>query len=244
MRLLPKSEIQKAKALDRQREIEEGKKLADKVDTLRELRSEEEVTLEAWRTKTVAAIAKEIADLTEVRDGLTHEVGHLEARRADALIPIDAEIAKLTALRIEVLDFKIDVDLRDTQLIQRQGELDNFERELAMDKERIKDMRITAKENVAHSVTIVAEANKVLAQAREQSEALMNGVNVREQMIEQREIRMASRERDVQLQAANNAKARKQNIADAIELADGQQTLERGFAELKQKQNGIRRNST
>lgn len=244
MRLLPKSEINKAKALDRQREIEEGKKLATKVDTLREVAVEEEQNLEQFRVKTVKAITEEINLLTQKRDTLVGDIKKATEELAILTEPLDREWEEVRVGKAFVAQKELELaELNDT-LQERRTELENAERELEVDKDRVKDLRITANENVARSVTMVSEANKVLAQAREQANALLSNANVKMQEIERKEVRINAKEREVQLKEASNAKVRRQNIEDSIALADERLTLERGFAELKQKQNGIRRNST
>lgn len=69
MKLLKKSEIAKAQAEDKRREIEEGLRISRKVDALRELWASEEQAFEKWRTK----ILEEIKELSEKRDALKKE---------------------------------------------------------------------------------------------------------------------------------------------------------------------------
>ena len=57
MRLLEKSEIAKAKAVDRSKEISEGLKISKRVDSLRELASREEQTLDMVRTRELERMA-------------------------------------------------------------------------------------------------------------------------------------------------------------------------------------------
>ncbi len=63
VKLLSKREIDVAKARDRQREIAEGTKLAQRVDGLRELAADEEKSLNDFRIKTLTAINEETTPL-------------------------------------------------------------------------------------------------------------------------------------------------------------------------------------
>lgn len=108
MKLLSKSAVDAAKALEQKRTIDEGMKLAQRVDNLREVAAEEEVSLENFRRKSVENINKEITEKTGDRDSLKREVEEYEKRRRDALKPINEELEavymarkKLESLRQE-----------------------------------------------------------------------------------------------------------------------------------------------
>lgn len=80
IKLLKKSEIDQAKARDRQLEINEGLKLAKKVDTLREVVAQEEESLKKFRIKTISAINDEIIIAAKKRDDLNKENSDLEEK--------------------------------------------------------------------------------------------------------------------------------------------------------------------
>ena len=56
IKLLSKSEIDKAKNADKAKEIAEGLKISRKVDSLRELMADEEKALEKFRSESLFAI--------------------------------------------------------------------------------------------------------------------------------------------------------------------------------------------
>lgn len=63
MKLLPKSEVDLKKAQERKGEIDEGLKLAKKIDALRQAVVEEERKLTLFRRASLETIQKEIDDL-------------------------------------------------------------------------------------------------------------------------------------------------------------------------------------
>ena len=65
IKLLTKQEINLRKANEKRLEIEEGRKLASRVDNLRELVAQEEASLASFRAKTVANIGAEIKKLEQ-----------------------------------------------------------------------------------------------------------------------------------------------------------------------------------
>lgn len=95
MKLLPKSEVEKARAADKQREINEGSKLAKKIDNLREVVVEEEEALELFRKETIKRIYEEITVEAQKRDNLKKEVTDLETRKRIALEPLDQQWGEL-----------------------------------------------------------------------------------------------------------------------------------------------------
>lgn len=89
IRLLSKSDIDSKKALERKQEMDEGMKLAKRVDALRETVADEEASLELFRRKTITAISTQISKAEEKLALLKEEVATLEERRAQALKPLD-----------------------------------------------------------------------------------------------------------------------------------------------------------
>ncbi len=78
LKLLPKSEVDRLKNIDRQKEVEEGLKLSRRVDGLRRLVSQEEAVLEKFRSETVKGIMQEIADLNAQKEQLEAEIKALQ----------------------------------------------------------------------------------------------------------------------------------------------------------------------
>lgn len=100
MKLLARSDIQRLKADEYRREREEGMKLARRVDSLRELSSVEEKSLEDFRKKTLEQIHKEITEASSKKEALIGEVRDLEKRRKKALAPLDKELEVLKEERL------------------------------------------------------------------------------------------------------------------------------------------------
>lgn len=78
MKLLSKIEINTLKSVERKKEIDEGVKLAKKVDTLREVASKEESNLRKFRIETLAIIQSEINLKIKERDSLLEEIKKLK----------------------------------------------------------------------------------------------------------------------------------------------------------------------
>lgn len=102
MRLLQKSEIDKANAEATRKTIDEGIKIARRIDSLRETASQEEKSLEDFRVKTVKVIHSEIDSLIHERDALTTEVEELRKAKKEAQKPLDAEWKRVSVEKIAI----------------------------------------------------------------------------------------------------------------------------------------------
>lgn len=131
MKLLPKSEIVKQKATVQKQTIDEGKKLAIRIDTLRETVADEEASLEKFRSETLQQIHKETSEAIVKRDNATGEVKELEARRAEAIKPLTAEqeaidraIAELELKRAEIGTQERTLDAREQTIREQEKQTD------------------------------------------------------------------------------------------------------------------------
>jgi hypothetical protein len=80
MKLLEKNEISKIKGIERKMEIDEGIKLAKRVDTLRELSAKEQTSLSKFRDESLKQIRIEIDSLITERNNLILENKELEKK--------------------------------------------------------------------------------------------------------------------------------------------------------------------
>lgn len=79
MRLLSKEQITITQSLERQREIQEGAKLAKKVDDLRELSAKEQTNLIKFRDESLKEIKEEINSTILQRNAILNEVAELRS---------------------------------------------------------------------------------------------------------------------------------------------------------------------
>lgn len=99
MKLLEKSVINNLKTIEQKREIDEGKKLALKVDKLRELSAQEQSRLTLFRDESLKKIRQEIDDAIIERNSVLRETEELreESRKLKTLLEkTQQEITNLT----------------------------------------------------------------------------------------------------------------------------------------------------
>lgn len=123
-RLLSKREIDVAKAKDRQKEIDEGMKLAKRVDGLREVSAREETNLEELRHKL----------LTEIQ------------------ITIDPKIRQLESLKTEINELTLKRDALQSAEDNRENDLNDKEEILRQVKEDIAKEKAELKLAIAANI--------------------------------------------------------------------------------------------
>lgn len=173
LRLLSKSDVQKIKSTERQRDIEEGLKLATRVDNLREVAAAEELSLEQFRRKTTEIIGEEIKELDDKKQQLLSEIEVLERRSSEAMLPYE-DMQRQTPLVREVVDDlhsvfdsrKTELDSIETNLRERMAKCKTEEKSIAY-------AQADVKRRLTEAAIIEENANLQREQAREVSSYIL-----------------------------------------------------------------------
>jgi hypothetical protein len=151
MKLLPKkTDIDKAKADERKREIDEGITLARKVDTLRELKSNEERNLLEYRATALKEIQKEIDSRIEIRNSLDDEIVKKQEIRKQLIKPLDEEWKEIKEAKDGIKEEKESIFISREQLKQDQHKLEE-------DRTKLSDLIIKAKDNEGKTEKLKSE---------------------------------------------------------------------------------------
>lgn len=227
MRLLPKSEIDRVQAEEQRRDVEEGVKLARRIDALREVVAQEEANLEEFRRKTVERIHGEISQSIEERDKARSEASFWRDERAKAQKPLDEEWAHLRSEQSSFASQREEAAARESSLLHR-------EQSVADAEKRAADLHRAADGRDADSRTRLYEA----ARAHEEAQSALSAAQRHSQEIEtiKNELRGTLTHRE-QLVAQREANATiKEN-----ELAAERKKLEDGWLLLKDRENMLTR---
>lgn len=235
MKLLSKREIDTAKASDRKRDYDEGKKLAARIDVLRETVANEEARLIQFRNTTVKEINETLRPLELKKDSLEKEVSLLEKRKKEALKPINAQIAKAEQKERSVASFE--ESLREeraafhTLVTAHKQEVEA----LALEKQRIEDDRKQSKRILADAENLRIEAKITLHEGREKVQEMSASVDLRNKALVLKEQEIAARERDVSMREIDINDSWKEIEKERILLADRRGIVERTLKELQMK---------
>lgn len=195
MKLMPKSEVEKAKATEQKQNIDEGMKIARRIDNLREIAASEEVSLENFRRTTVEKIHEEISTEAKKREDLRAEVAILEERRKKALEPLEAEWSVLHASKEELKNSWEEFDSRCVSLTGIEHAADNTRKEAdgilarAKTKDELSNTRLHQAESAAQAAeSALAHASVVHEEAMAYEAKIKEQVTHRENIVLAREI--------------------------------------------------------
>ncbi len=235
MKLLSKNEFDKAKAAEQMASVQEGAKLAKRIDNLREVASEEEASLEKFRRETIGNIHVQITTEIQKRDNLTKEVSDLEDRKKSALVPLTEEWDKVRAYSRSLDADRESLDSYNNALGARQIAVADRERGTEAGLKRAEDREAHSADLLKKSVQDREGAVQAIESARllkRESEEAARLVKVE---LTHREELVASREESATLKETDIS-AREKKLADGLRLLrDQEEMLARDLKRLFQK---------
>lgn len=167
MKLQNKKIIQAEATKERKTQIDEGVKIATKVDELRRVHAEEERSLYEFRDKSIETLKKDIGPLLNQKENLIEEIKELQDRKQVLLdIPIEASLKEMEERKAKITEIESLLSVKEQRLEVRSIELtDRFngllksEEKLSRDKDLIENTR-------SKIVVVNAETEKILNQAQ------------------------------------------------------------------------------
>lgn len=238
--LLSKSEVDKRKALDRQREVEEGIKIAKRVDTLREVAAHEETSLTKFRVKTVEAIQAEIDEKIAERNQLENSNRSLREERIRLEGPLNLvqEWERVKEDKTANERWSTELVNREVVIAAKADDVRKAESEFVRRETDIAKRELWANDVVNESHLLHKEAKRVSSEADDKLRRATNDINERYTVLDEKESRFRLWEERLDTKEAQ-LKLEEETIISGMKfIADRRKTLERGFAELKRKQHG------
>lgn len=190
MKLLTKRELDLAKTKDRKLEIDEGAKLAKRVDVLRETHSQEERNLKQWREQAIPIVRKEIDDLLAQKTSLQSAVTAYREELAVERIPLDKQWEQVREREAENEAAREKLALGFGVLEREREENERASARLDVRERKVQNTEWKVEEILEESDKMRAEAKEVLLEAKKKrDDASKLEVDVNE--------KLASRERDI-----------------------------------------------
>lgn len=225
MKLQPKRQIAAEVATQKKTLIDEGMKLATKVDVLRETVVKEEGNLERFRKEAVARVQVEIDDVLRVKDRLSEEVRTLEARKETALIPLTSELNKVVEANAKLSKEKEAWGEKSRILKDREVHIEHVEKEVEIDKERAADLKRQASEYLARSDETLKEARKASTEIRNKAQTILVAAEAKEKEV-------FLKEKEVELLEEWVGKETERQQVREVDLANGERALKDKYATL------------
>ena len=233
MRLLDKPQIQKLKALEIKREVDEGRKLAGRVDALRQLQAKEEAELQKFRRETLANIHEEITTKAQERDQLKQEVSKLQDDRAEALKPLTKEREELDSKIAKLLFLKGEVSTAKEALKTEVVEIKDSKKEVKLELQRAKEEKRQADALLKDAESSLKEAEDSRVWAEKTKEGTQRLRDLVEKELRERDGKTATKERELLMKEAQIIAREEVIKKEWIIINDQRATLERAFKRLQ-----------
>ncbi len=235
MKLLDKKEINKVKNLERRLEIDEGAKLAKRVDNLREISAKEQDNLLKFRRETIIKVKEDIDKFIYEKESLKNEISLLEIKKKELLEPLDKELEEINKKREEFIKFGQELNDEYVNFEQNKKLFEEIKISLYDEEVRISEERRITTKNLVDSESNKEHSQRLLSEAQEEQKRLLNTVDIIKRELEQRENNLSSIERDVKTEKQNIESEYKFIEEEKIRLADQRATLERALLRTKKQ---------
>lgn len=234
IQLLQKSEIQKAKVLERQHEIDEGRKLATRVDTLRQLSSVEEKNLREFREKTMLAVKADINAALEEQFSLEKAIKDRKEELKVLMLPIDSKRYELEQYALSMKELEENIDKKSTDNAIAREELFREARILEERRRRIDTDEAVALVATDNAFMMREQAKSILAQARNDAQNIKTKSEIKELELSTRESAVSLREKNATL-LENSILMRESRMRDENRaIRDKYETLQRTFKRIEE----------
>lgn len=234
MRLLDKNEVNRRKNLEKRVEIDEGLKLARKVDSLRKTSLEEESKLGKFRDSTTKIVQKEIDGLIDRRNILADEVEILETKkREEFTLKFGIELDKIKAKEKLLNDKFYQLLENEDTLKAKDIQLQISQENMAVERRTLADNKIRADDNLRITEDSKKKASEILEEAEDEAELIKGEIAKKIKNLNIREEVIASQERDNRIKIEYIAEKELEFIDRERVLKDRYATLERTLKRLK-----------
>jgi len=235
VKLLPKSELSALKAKQASREIQEGVKIATRVDGLRELWAKTEQDFDAYRTATLSAIQKEIDALGGKRDSLSGELREMR-KKYDAMLPgIPVKRKELAQLERNLQTMAEKLDEREHATVSMEIDVANAMKKAEDSVERNLKNESASANALAQSVRNKEESENLLQSTRKIRETAEREKEEAERYFDMRESGIKAREDAILVQQVGNARVARENALERIRITDQWAQLQRTADKLRQE---------
>lgn len=189
MKLLDKKSVNADLAHQKKLQIDEGVKLATKVDVLRETVIKEEGNLQRFRGETIQFVQKEIDEKIQERNLLEKGNVFLREERIRLSAPIDLTEAweEVKAGKAEITSWKDSLSEKEVRMIARESDVVDAEQSLTKRAETITRKEKLIERTLTGAQEKFEKASVTLEKAQEEGSKLINDAVHREQAVTLRE---------------------------------------------------------
>lgn len=233
IRLLPKSEIDKRKAEEQRLALQEGLKVAKRVDTLREIAASEEAAFEKYRTTSLKDIQSDIQLRFQEKEQLEADLVKMRSERNALLVPITHKWLEIEEVEGRLNTKEAALSKEEAYLIGEKIDLDQRVREAKAKEGRAEDLKTLAS-------AMFSKAEKTVATAKEESANMRNRAQAELSLVELKDLEVSKREQGAIIKEAQ-IKERESRIEKyEADLAKREHTLRAGWKNLERTANKLK----
>lgn len=232
MKLLDKQTIVTLKSGERKKEIEEGVKLARKVDLLRETSAKEEINLSKFRIEALKKVQSDIDVLINEKNVLQSIVATLQLERKALLIPLDKEWDRVKKEKIEIEERERVVEKVNEKLKIKEIELSNKSTRLQIEESRIIDLKTQGILKLNEIERFNQEASQLLINTQVVYNKNLIDCESKQRFLDMKTQELMYREIDLDSKQQNTERENEYIAIEKIQLADQRATLERALKRI------------
>lgn len=226
IRLLPKTEIDKRKSEEQRQAINEGLKVAERVDTLREIAASEETALEKYRTETLRDIQSDVNARHHEKEALEREIQELHREKKELLIPLDARWKEVTRVGTQQVHKEDSLNEKEDILSSKEEELIQRERLTVIKEGKAEDLKKLASAMFLKSQEMKTSSKEEAAEIRNKAQAELS-------LVEIRQFEVSKRESDATIKESQIKEKEERIEKYEAGLAHREQTLRAGWRNLE-----------
>lgn len=237
-RLLDKKLIQVSLAAERRQEVERGVKLARSIDALQVQKGLVEQDLDSLRTKTLSAIQQEINQKIAENELLSQRNITLKEERIRLEAPVDLTEAwtEVKSLKQAQDESRNELLVREIEVSKRENDVHDLSNDLQKRESSVSKKEKETRENLTAAEEELDDASRIKNEAQAKLSTLEHEISSTKAHFAEKDRAYGDREAVI-LQKEHTIEEELLDITNQkIYLADQRATLERGFAELRRKQ--------
>lgn len=236
MKILSQNEIDARKSEDKRFTLEEGLRIAKKIDEVRSTLFQEESNLKKFREETTKIVQAEIDKLIGQRDTLQYEVDVLNRQNLNLKKPFDEEWEMIKMMRVNELDEKLyNVESREKELNKKLLDFSYKEKSLQDAETRILDQDNRSTKALEEARLKEKEAQDLLNDAKLRDDAIQREINEKTKIFREKESGWLAKERDLDIREEALRRSVQELVKRERFINDKYMTLQRTMKALEDK---------
>ncbi len=232
MRLLPKKQVNAELATQRKELIDQGVKMAEKVDVVRETLSKEERALSDFRASSVANVTREIDALLEHKEELRRDISKAESKLTALREPLDAEWIRVQDQAEELASRESILVLYAEQVEERSALISQSLQKISQEEQRVQEKNRMINATLQSTTDNNIRSKKLLAEAQEIKVKAQKEVELRESILSQKEAAIENTQKVLERRWREADARDLEHVEKEKQLEDQRKTLERTLNRL------------